>query len=135
MEARRDRQSIWGMRINASPNTKLGLRVEMTLEQACPPEYWLRRNEFRVLRRAVPKDGLIRRATYAYPRVPPSVPFQPTPIQAPIFTKLNLPTLYPPKPRARLADSNPAQLLGETLEATLQKLLQKEQPRLSTPLI
>lgn len=22
------------------PNTKLGLRVEMTLEQACPPEYW-----------------------------------------------------------------------------------------------
>ena len=22
------------------PNTKQGLRVEMTLEQACPPEYW-----------------------------------------------------------------------------------------------
>ena len=40
MEARRDRQSIWGTRVTASPNTKLSLRVEMTLEQACPPEYW-----------------------------------------------------------------------------------------------
>ena len=27
------------LRIRQSPNTKLGLRVEMTLEQACPLEY------------------------------------------------------------------------------------------------
>ncbi|KAG8664084.1 hypothetical protein FPOAC1_014108 [Fusarium poae] len=39
-----------------------------------------------------------------YPRVPPSVPFQPTPIQAPIFTKLNLPTLAQLEPIPRSTD-------------------------------
>ena len=39
LRARRRRHCLWGRPRRAGPNTKQGLRVEMTLEQACPAEY------------------------------------------------------------------------------------------------
>jgi hypothetical protein len=39
LRARRHRHCLWGRPQRAGPNTKQSLRVEMTLEQACPAEY------------------------------------------------------------------------------------------------
>ncbi|KAG8664089.1 uncharacterized protein FPOAC1_014117 [Fusarium poae] len=70
-------------------------------------------------------------------RVPPSVPFQPTPIQAPIFTKLNLPTLYPPSPEPEPDWQIPIQLSfsGKLSRQLFRNFYRKNNHAFPTPLI